>query len=276
MSKKYECGFCFYKTDKKGDYKKHLTTQKHKKNTTNKLDLVCKYCGRRYQYSSSLCKHLTKCNKNDSNMLVLEQKNQIKDLQILLKETLESQSKIVNNLVNKVGNTTNNTMQINIFLNNECKNAMNLTDFIQSLSLSVDDLKYTKDNGYVKGITNIFVKNLKDLRPKERPIYCSNVEDMEFYIKDKNQWQYDLQNRNLDKSIEHITQKQIQAIVNWRKSHPSWDKTEAGTKEYTEMIKSVVGNKDEEKINCNTNIKKELGLNLDINTVLEKKNNTIV
>lgn len=271
MSKKYECTSCFYKTDKKGDYKKHLTTLKHKKNTSSKLDLTCKYCGKTYQYSSSLCKHLTKCTMNDSNILVNEQKNQIKDLQILLKETLESQTKIVNNLVNKVGNTTNNTMHINIFLNNECKNAMNLTDFIQSLSLSVDDLKYTKDNGYVKGIANIFVKNLKDLRPKERPIYCSNVEDMEFYIKDENKWQYDLQNRNLDKSIESVTQKQIQAIVDWRKSHPSWNTTESGTKEYTEMIKSVVGIGDVEKINCNMDIKKELGVNLDINNVLEKK-----
>ena len=93
---------------------------------------------------------------------------------------------------------------------------------IESLSLSVDDLKYTKDNGYVKGITNIFVKNLKDLRPRERPIYCSNVEDMEFYIKDENKWKHDLQNRNLDKSIESVTQKQIQAIVDWRKNHPCW------------------------------------------------------
>lgn len=271
MSKKYECSLCFYKTDKRGDYKKHLKTKKHMNKTTNTLELKCEYCGKKYKYSSALCKHLTVCNKNTNNKLVLEQKNQIKDLQNLLEKTLESQNKIVNNLVNKVGNTTNNTMHINIFLNKECKNAMNLTDFIESLSLSVDDLKYTKDNGYVKGITNIFVKNLKDLRPRERPIYCSNVEDMEFYIKDENKWKHDLQNRNLDKSIESVTQKQIQAIVDWRKNHPSWNKTETGTKDYTEMIKSVVGILDEEKINCNTNIKKELGINLDIKNVLEKK-----
>ena len=276
MSKKFECTLCFYKTDKRGDYNKHLNTKKHKNKALNTPQLKCEYCGKIFKFTSALCKHLTVCKKNDKNVLVNEQKNQIKNLQSLLEKTLETQTQIVNNLVNKVNHTTNNTMQINIFLDNECKNAMNFTDFIESLSPSIDDLKYTKNNGYIKGITNIFVKNLKDLRPKERPIYCSNVEDMEFYIKDKNKWQYDLQSKNIDKGIETITQKQIQAIVDWRNNHPSWNKTDTGAKEYTSMIKSVVGILDEQKKNCNTTIKKELGINLDINNVLEKKDNNIV
>ena len=80
--------------------------------------------------------------------------------------------------VNNKPTVTN--MQVNLFLNHECRNAMNFQDFIDSLSLSLDDLKYTSDHGYAKGITNIFVKNLKDIKPKNRPIHCSNKNKLEF------------------------------------------------------------------------------------------------
>ena len=184
----------------------------NKNKVFNTPQLKCEYCGKIFKFTSALCKHLTVCKKNEKNILVNEQKNQIKNLQSLLEKTLETQTQIVNNLVNKVNHTTNNTMQINIFLDKECKNAMNFTDFIESLSPSIDDLKYTKDNGYIKGITNIFVKNLKDLRPKERPIYCSNVQDMEFYIKDKNKWQYDLQSKNIHRTKTYKEKRELEKL----------------------------------------------------------------
>ena len=99
--------------------------------------------------------------KSSDSSIVQQQRDQIASLESLLKKTIESQQETLNSLMGKVGNTTNttnntiNNMQINFFLNEECKNAMNITDFINSLQLSLEDLLYTRDNGYIKGITNI-------------------------------------------------------------------------------------------------------------------------
>ena len=84
-----------------------------------------------------------------------------------------------------VGNNNNNTISINLFLNENCKNAMNLTDFIQNMNVSLEDLEFSKDNGFVKGVTNIFTKQLQDLDPTERPIHCSDKKRLQFYVKEE-------------------------------------------------------------------------------------------
>ena len=118
-----------------------------------------------------MSRHKAKCKYNANKVvtkttdagIVQQQRDQIASLESLLKKTIESQQETLNSLMGKVGNTTNttnntiNNMQINFFLNEECKNAMNITDFINSLQLSLEDLLYTRDNGYIKGITNIFL-----------------------------------------------------------------------------------------------------------------------
>ena len=87
-------------------------------------------------------------------------------------------------MIPKIGNNNNNTISINVFLNQECKNAMNLTDFIQELNVSLEDLDYSKNNGYVAGVTNIFTKHLKDMDPKDRPIYIVMMQkDYSFILK---------------------------------------------------------------------------------------------
>ena len=130
-----------------------------------------------------------------------------------LKETIIEQNNTINKLISSVHNKPNVTnmqsVQINLFLNQECRNAMNFQDFIDSLSLSIEDLQYTSDHGYAKGITNIFVKNLKDLNPVDRPIHCSNENKLEFYVKDENKWEHDRNNSKLDKGIDTISHKQI-------------------------------------------------------------------
>ena len=86
-----------------------------------------------------------------------------------------------------IGNNNNNTISINVFLNEQCKNAMNLTDFMDKVKISLEDLAYSKNNGYVKGVTNIFAKQLKDLKPTERPIHCSDTKRLQFYVKDEDE-----------------------------------------------------------------------------------------
>ena len=288
----FQCAACKYCTRNKYDWKKHLQTKKHIKNCSDSVvgatatvgitpqQFVCE-CGKTYKYYSGLSRHKLKCqppinnnnNKVDGTNIVQQQRDQIATLQNLLEKTIESQQETLNNLMCKVGNTTNNNtvnnMQINFFLNKECKNAMNLTDFVDSLQLSLEDLLYTRDNGYIKGITNIFVKNLQDLNPTDRPIHCSDYANLQFYVKDDDQWEQDGSHNKVDKTIETITQKQIQKIKEWESSHPDWNKSEEGTESYMEMVKEVMGGiSKNDKLKNYDNIKKDLGGTININHLL--------
>ena len=147
-------------------------------------------------------------------------KKEVKELRQMMEKMIEAQGetnkcfhKTLDNMIGKVGNNTyNNKMSINVYLNEHCKDAMNLTDFVDKLKVSLEDLMYTKDHGYVKGISNIFVKQLQDMKPTERPIHCSDKKRMQFYVKEENKWEKDDEHAKLDKSIADVTLKQIKKI----------------------------------------------------------------
>ena len=112
--------------------------------------------------------------------------------------------------------TVNQQFNVNIFLNEECKNAMNIGDFIDQIQLTLEDLAYSQQHGFIKGITNIFVKNLEDLEPTERPIH--SVEDKtkrQFYVKDECGWECDKEEAKIDQTIDSVTKKQINKIKEW-------------------------------------------------------------
>ena len=201
------------------------------------------------------------------SQVIKKQQEQISDLQTMLKSSIESNKHTVSEMLPRIGNTTNITQQmtVNIFLNEECKNALNLNDFLRTLDLSVEDLLYTSQNGYSKGIANIFVKKLQDLKPTERPIHCSDKDELHFYIKDQNVWEKDKENMKIDRSIEHITQKQIQKIKEWERGNPTWQHTDKDAKFYMNLIKEAVGGLTEAERKENfEKIRKELGINIDI------------
>ena len=107
-------------------------------------------------------------------------------------------------------------LNINLFLNNECKNAMPLQDFVDKIQLTLEDLIYSQQHGYIKGITNIFVKNLEDLEPTERPIHSvQDKKKQQFYVKDGNGWECDKKENKIDQSIDSVTKKQINKIKEW-------------------------------------------------------------
>ena len=283
----FECKICNFFTKNRCNYKTHLSTKKHlkkkekfdkykntieNKNTIEpvKLDIThgCEHCGKQYKYQSGLSKHLKVCkfgkleDKNDETVLMLKE----------LMTSIKKKDEIINDLVSKVGNTTNNynTMTLNVFLNTECSNAMNLTDFMDSLKLNLEDLQYTRDNGYIKGITNIFVKNLNQLEPKERPIHCSDKKNQQFYIKDENVWTEDTSNKKIDKSIDSISKKQILKIKEWEKENPDWANTESGADLYMNMVTEVMGTAaTENKVRTYETIKKDLGNSVNIDPLIE-------
>ena len=289
-SKKHNKG---YHGNKKKSISK-TTKVKAKKSTTGNFE--CLECGKIYKYASGLYRHKKICKPINSQIeyeIDPEKeslKKEVEDLKQMMKlfmgntikkqnQVLEHQkkqeeyAKYLKEVVPTLGNTTNNnTMNINIYLNEHCKNAMNLTDFVENVKVSLEDLLYTKNHGYVKGISNIFVKQLKDMEPTQRPIHCSDKKRLQFYVKDDNKWEKDNSNEKIDKSIDKITKKQILAIKLWEKEHPNYLEDEKLTRIWSNMIKNM-GTGVSENVTAEkekTNIKKELGITVQLKTAIEQ------
>ena len=164
-----------------------------------------------------------------------EQQKQMNETLSLLKESMQANA----NMIPKIGNNNNNTISINVFLNQECKNAMNLTDFIEQLHVSMEDLNYSKNNGFIAGVTNIFTKQLKDMDPKDRPIHCSDAKRLQFYVKDDNKWARDDNSNKIDQTINNIKLKQTYKLTEWEKLHPNYQNNPDELHEWQMMLASM-------------------------------------
>ena len=174
-------------------------------------------------------------------LLVAQNKKQVEQTSNALDLVQQSLSEM-SKMVPKIGNNNNNTnkISINVYLNENCKNAMNLTNFVKNIQVSLDDLMYTKDNGYVKGITNIFTKQLNDLKPTERPIHCSDKKRLQFYIKDNDVWEKNVSQSKLDKSIRDLEREQIKKLTEWEKLNPDYLKDEKKLNEWQKIIHQII------------------------------------
>ena len=283
-SKKYYCEKCDYSSNRESQWHRHLSTTKHKMdNMDNSVDntkstkrcFEC-VCGKVYKYNSGLSKHKKKCllvmqepvdekiietptSSSSKSGLSVEVLNKLVEQNNTLMEKVIELSK--NSQVINYQNCGNKKMTINVFLNQECKNAMNLTDFVENVKVSLEDLNYTKEHGYIKGISNIFAKHLNDLDPKERPIHCSDKKRLQFYVKEENKWEKDKANAKIDKTIEDITVKQIKRIKEWEKKHPDYLQNESLLQEWHRMIQQITGSGEELQ---KDQIKKSLGNTIEI------------
>ena len=271
----YECKACDYSTDRSNNWNKHITTAKHQKNSQfNKFiddegKYTCNICNKKYKYKSGLSKHRAMHNNEEVNQVTnVESKNDAKSeefsaLYSLLQQSLNQNQENLDKLLPKVGNVTNNInkMTINVFLNDHCKDAMNISEFMDKVKLTVDDLYYTGENGYIKGITNIFVKNLTNLPATERPIHCCDKKKLEFYVKDENKWEKDLKNEKINKTIACLSKKQVSAIKLWEEHHPNWTSDELLTSEYINLVQKITSVEDGMKEV--ENIYKSIGHNTD-------------
>jgi hypothetical protein len=260
-AQKYACEVCDVKCSKKNDWNRHVLTKKHIGNSGNKMEiknsakvLTCN-CGKKYFTNSGLWKHHKVClkinncitqnefenkysNKDDFKNIVLEivksnteLKKQCIDYQ---KQTNEFQKQMLEVCKNGISNNTtihstntnnshNKTFNLNVFLNEECKDAMNLTDFMNSFHLKLDDLEKVGTNGYVDGVSNIIIKRLRDMDVNKRPMHCSDAKREIMYIKEQDKWEKEpFGNAKLKKAISIIENKNIKLLGEWKEAHPTW------------------------------------------------------
>ena len=220
----------------------------------------CEKCDLTFNAKLHLLRHKKKCSGEKKNLkenFKIENNASAEQLLLLLPKLTEAMIKIAERP--NINTNYNNKMTINMYLNEECKDAMNLTDFVNKVQVSLDDLMYTQQHGYVKGISNIFVKQLQDMDPKERPIHCSDKKRMQFYVKEEDKWEKDNQHSKIDNSIAKITHKQILKIREWEDKHPNFLEDDELTHIWQKMCSETMGGvqDDERNKNC-INIKKEV------------------
>lgn len=294
----YYCIYCDIKTDNKYNYDRHLFTEKHKRHqkylqktvTSTDNTLSGKYyeccCGKSYNHRQSLFSHKKKClyiQEKNSNIEKNEKESNEKENNIMVKELikqnqsilLENQEfkKLIMELVSKpssISNVTNNNSTVNtnshnkqfnlhFFLNETCKNAMNMTDFMDSLEIKNSELEDMGRLGYVKGISNIFIRALNELDEKERPLHCTDIKRETLYIKENNIWEKETpDNLKVKKIVTYIANKNFRKIPQWRKENPQSDDIMSKKHmEYMNMLNQVMtGITPEDESGINKIIKK--------------------
>ena len=245
----YCCIICDFNTSKLTDYNRHIETKKHIRNTTatngnKKLDThTCQNCGKEYIDRTGLWRHKQKCNI-ESNIIIST--NEPTDKEIILKilkqnselikenSELRSEHTDIKELILEIvkngthnNNTThtnshNKAFNLNFFLNETCKNAMNITDFVDSIKLQLSDLMSVGELGYVEGISNIIVKNLNNLDQTIRPIHCTDKKRETMYVKDEDKWEKDEEKKKLNTVVNKVTNKNIRLLPQFREKYPEY------------------------------------------------------
>ena len=261
ISPKFICNFCNIKTNNKKDFNKHMLTSKHKKltqvnttelicpkNSENHIVYTCKHCNKEYKSRVGLWKHNKQCidkkekekekekdddnyyegiNIKDKDALVLHLLKQNGDLHNKLIE-MTCKSNITNNNNSNSHNTTNNAFNLNFFLNETCKDAMNISDFVSSIKMSLDDLENTGRQGYIEGISSIIINNLNKLGQIDRPLHCGDNKREILYIKDNNEWVKESDDKPiLTRAIKSIANQNIKQIKTWRDKHTNCTDSES-------------------------------------------------
>ncbi len=230
MSEKIlKCIHCNYTTNKK------YNLQRHVNKVHSGFEKVC-LCGKKYTTKSGYKRHVKKCYE----ILKYEKENLKNDL-------LKIQEKeYVQNITNH-NNTTN--ISINLYLDQYCSEAKNLTDFIDNLKYSVDDVMNTYYKGYTNGITNVVLKGLEDMPVVDRPIHCTNKKEGKLFIRDNNQWEEDnvMKKGKAFTIISKMRKKQYLAMQEWDKEHPNWEKDEKLSVMRCNILKELLGDDNVEK-----------------------------
>jgi hypothetical protein len=278
---KYFCEFCDFKCRQKCDWDRHILRPKHLFNQGGNVKEIKKLektfscmCGRQFKTNSGLWKHQSKCNnlvkKEEVKIQTeCEAKNINIDKELMLmiinqnKELLEIVKNGTHNTVNTTHtNSHNKAFNLNFFLNETCKNAMNITEFVDSIKLQLSDLMEVGELGYVEGISKIIVKNLNNLDETVRPIHCTDKKRETMYVKDAGQWEKEDDNKTrLKKVINKVVDKNIRLLPQFREKYPEYRNSASKISDvHDKMVIEVMETDDEKKDKIITNISKSTSI----------------
>ena len=288
--KNFLCEICGFVSSNIKDYKRHISTRKHKMLTNVDNCIIAKSkkpiqteifaceCGKVYKHRQSLSVHKKKCNFVDNSydepeeVNTITTENETKSNTIVMKKllTMLDQQQEVNQKLSKtneeltqvikegklnstVNNTTNNSFNLNLFLNEKCKNALNISEFIESIQLQLNDLVETGKLGHVDGISRIFVNALNDLDETKRPIHCTDIKRETVYIKDEDDtWKRDNNKLKLKSAITTIADKNLEKIPEWQNDHPNFSEIDTqDNQEYIQLTIHSIGADSKEETEKN-------------------------
>jgi len=219
---------------------------------------------------------------NITKSMFMELINDNKEMIKIIKEQqdqIKKQQEQIITIIPKIGNTTNhnttnnnnnnttNNFNLNVFLNEHCKDALNISDFIDSLKITLEDLLFSKTNGISRGITDIMIKGLKELDIYKRPIHCTDIKRDIMYIKDEDKWCKDENHVIMKDTIVKIADKERTALQQWAIDNPDWMETERKQLDYLTMVRSIC-----EPIENYDNYEKKILKNLGKEIQIDKKN----
>lgn len=258
------CEQCDYKTVSAKDFNKHLLTGKHKILTNPNLEIPTKSyrcnCGKEYKHSSSLCAHKKKCSITIDTIIATDSSaNEIKILTSLVIELVKGNNDLQKQMIDvchkiqpnntnshntNSHNTTNKTFNLQLFLNEECKDAMNMSEFINSIEVKLSDLENIGKIGYVEGMSDIIIKQLKDTDVNKRPVHCSDAKRETIYVKEENKWEKDTE--QMAKAVRGVDKKNYKLLAD---AYPKCtDHSSKKSDNYINVVSKVMDG-DEENVN---------------------------
>ena len=254
---KFYCEKCNFNTSRKSHYEKHLLTEKHKYLQNNdavatKKKYVCD-CGKEYNYRQSLYNHRKTCKGEKKENIIIQSENKDEMKELVFKLISENQElkntvlqenkelrKQISELIPKVGNTINSNnkqkFNINVFLNEKCKDAISMDEFIDKIEVSMKNLLTTKEKGQVYGISNIIMENMNKLSLYERPLHCTDKKRETLYIKN-NEWEKDENKQHINKALKKVEKKQFKNIQLWLDEHPNYMNNSKQQEEFAQIIR---------------------------------------
>jgi len=300
-SQNFYCEKCDYLCNKHSNYLRHLSTDKHKwihfgynvsKNEPKNEQLenemitndkfVCE-CGKKYKFSQGLSKHKRSCKhkkSHDEHMdtltnVVFEMIKQNKELLIhnneLQKNFIDwNKNNGYNNCYN-ITNCNNKTFNLQVFLNETCKDAMNIMDFVNSMEIGLDDLEKVGELGYVNGMTNIILKNLKALDVTKRPLHCTDAKREIVYIKDKDKWEKETENKDKMKlALKYIMHKNAKMLNVFKEKYPDCIKSYSKrSDQYNKLVIEVLGGKGDNEPQHNEKIIRRITREVTIDKAIQ-------
>jgi hypothetical protein len=305
----YYCEKCDFRCSNKKDYKRHKLTAKclkgrHGNIKPSFVGFRCESCRKAYKHRSGLSRHQKTCNyflnksvekgekvtmlpfENDNTEKpqteILEKDAEINALKIeMLEKELKHKDQIIDILKTK-GNTTNNNtnnfnncnnknLTVNLYLNEHCKDAMNLTDFVNQITVQLEDVLFQDRTTSAEGLSNIITKQLKNLEPTERPIHCSDHRRQHFYIKEGEEWTQKSGDKEMEKSVRQIQIKQLQALKEWEDNHPNFMDDERLQTKYTKFMEKIMyGCGDKHKMDKNVKeVKKKISKDIMLKDAMD-------